>query len=142
MYPRDRVVQNQIARILFLKRDYAAAVKALERVCLIDPEDVQVHYTLMLAYRGLKDTEKAAREELARVYADDCQRPEMAIAELEELVAQPLHDTLAVADAAQATDAHGLAAHLGVIAPGIEHAHRLRALTGKNQGKFHMKIVN
>ena len=62
-YPKDRVAQNQLGRILFLKRDYAAAVKALEAVCLIDPEDVQAHYTLMLASRGLKDTEKAAREE-------------------------------------------------------------------------------
>jgi hypothetical protein len=63
MYPRDRVVLNQIARILFLKRDYAAAIKALDRVCLVDPEDVQMHYTAMLCYRGLQDSEKAAREE-------------------------------------------------------------------------------
>jgi Tfp pilus assembly protein PilF len=63
MYPRDRVVLNQIARILFLKREYAEAIKVLERACLIDPEDVQMHYTMMLAYRGLGDEEKAAREE-------------------------------------------------------------------------------
>ncbi|OFV95818.1 MAG: hypothetical protein A3H28_13470 [Acidobacteria bacterium RIFCSPLOWO2_02_FULL_61_28] len=62
-YPRDRVVLNQIARILFLKREYAEAIRVLERVCLIDPEDVQMHYTMMLAYRGLGDQEKAAREE-------------------------------------------------------------------------------
>ncbi len=35
----------------------------LERVCQVDPEDVQMHYTAMLCYRGLGDTEKAAREE-------------------------------------------------------------------------------
>ena len=64
MYPRDRVVLNQIARILFLKREYAEAIKVLERVCLIDPEDVQMHYTAMLCYRGLQDKEKAAREEV------------------------------------------------------------------------------
>ncbi len=62
-YPKDRVVLNQLGRILFLKRDFAEAVKALERVTLIDTEDVQAHYTLMLAYRGLKDMEKAARSE-------------------------------------------------------------------------------
>jgi tetratricopeptide (TPR) repeat protein len=63
LYPRDRVVLNQIARILFLQREYAEAIRVLERVCLIDPEDVQMHYTMMLAYRGLGDEEKAAREE-------------------------------------------------------------------------------
>src|SRR6185436_1770862 len=63
LYPRDRVVLNQIARILFLKREYAEAIKVLDRVCLIDPEDVQMHYTAMLCYRGLSDTAKAEREE-------------------------------------------------------------------------------
>jgi Flp pilus assembly protein TadD len=62
-YPRDRVNLNQIARILFLKREYAGAVQAGLKVLQVDPEDVQAHYTLMLAYRGLGDTEKAAREE-------------------------------------------------------------------------------
>ena len=63
MYPRDRVALNQMARILFLKRQYAEAIKVLERVCLVDPEDLQMHYTMMLCYRGLGDGEKAAREE-------------------------------------------------------------------------------
>jgi len=62
-YPRDRVVLNQIARMLFLKRQYAAAVEALKQVCSVDPEDVQMHYTLMLCYRGLGDAAAAAREE-------------------------------------------------------------------------------
>src|SRR5581483_4943266 len=63
-YPRDRVVANQAARILFLKRQYAAALVMLERVCEVDPEDVQMHYTMMLCYRGLGDTVKAAREQM------------------------------------------------------------------------------
>lgn len=62
-YPRDRVVLNQIARILFLKRQFAAAVDVLKQVCGIDPEDVQMHYTMMLCYGGLGDAESAAREE-------------------------------------------------------------------------------
>lgn len=62
-YPRDRVVLNQIARMLFLKRDYTGALKALDQVCLVDPEDLQMHYTAMLCYRGLGDKEKVAREE-------------------------------------------------------------------------------
>jgi tetratricopeptide (TPR) repeat protein len=63
MYPRDRVVLNQIGRVLFLKRQYADAVNALERVLLVDPEDLQAHYNLMLCYRGLGDQARAAREE-------------------------------------------------------------------------------
>jgi tetratricopeptide (TPR) repeat protein len=63
MYPRDRVVLNQIARILFLKRQYAEAIKVLEQVCDVDPEDLQMHYTMMLCYRGLGDQEKASREQ-------------------------------------------------------------------------------
>jgi tetratricopeptide (TPR) repeat protein len=63
MYPRDRVVLNQMGRILFLKREYKEAVAALQQVLKVDPEDVQAHYNLMLSYRGLGDTENAAREE-------------------------------------------------------------------------------
>ncbi len=63
-YPRDRVVLNQIARILFLKRQYSKAIDYLERVCDIDPEDVQMHYTAMLCYRGLGDTSSANREQI------------------------------------------------------------------------------
>ena len=63
MYPRDRVVLNQMARILFLKRQYAEAIKVLEQVCDVDPEDLQMHYTMMLCYRGLGDQQNAAREQ-------------------------------------------------------------------------------
>jgi len=62
-YPRDRVVLNQIGRILFLQRKYQEAVQALQRVLSVDPEDLQAHYNLMLAYRGLGDNDRAAREE-------------------------------------------------------------------------------
>jgi len=63
-YPRDRVVLNQIARILFLKRDYTGALQALKQVNDVDPEDVQMHYTAMLCYRGLGKLDAAAREEI------------------------------------------------------------------------------
>jgi len=62
-YPRDRVVLNQIARLLFLKRDYTKAVQALRAVNAVDPEDVQMHYTWMLCSRGLGDIAAAQREE-------------------------------------------------------------------------------
>ncbi len=61
-YPRDRVVLNQLARVLFLKRQYREAIGELEKVLAIDPEDVQAHYNLMLSWQGLGDGAKAARE--------------------------------------------------------------------------------
>src|SRR5258707_10682481 len=64
-YPRDRVALNDLGRILFLKHKYADAVKLLESVLAIDPEDLQAHYNLMLCYNGLGD-EKMAKEHQAR----------------------------------------------------------------------------
>lgn len=63
-YPRDRVLLNEMANILFLRREYSEALDVLERVALVDPEDVQMHYTRMRCYRGLGDMEAAEREEL------------------------------------------------------------------------------
>ncbi len=62
-YPRDRVVWNQVARIQFLKRNYKESIEALRKVSEIDPEDLQMHYTAMLAYRGIGDLASAEREQ-------------------------------------------------------------------------------
>jgi tetratricopeptide (TPR) repeat protein len=61
-FPRDRVVLDQEARVLFLERRYADALKVLDRVCMVDPEDLQMHYTAMLCHRALGHTQQAARE--------------------------------------------------------------------------------
>jgi Flp pilus assembly protein TadD len=61
-YPRDRVVLNQLGRVFFLKRQFAEAVDALTKVLAIDPEDLQAHYNLMLAYQGMGNAAAAARE--------------------------------------------------------------------------------
>jgi cytochrome c-type biogenesis protein CcmH/NrfG len=58
-YPRDRVALNDLGRILFLQRKYADAVKVLQGVLAIDPEDLQAHYNLMLCYNGLGDGARA-----------------------------------------------------------------------------------
>ena len=36
---------------------------ALQAVAAVDPEDLQMHYTAMLCYRGLGKVDEAAREE-------------------------------------------------------------------------------
>jgi Flp pilus assembly protein TadD len=64
-YPRDRVALNDLGRTLFLERKYAEAVKVLEGVLAVDPEDLEAHYNLMLCYKGLGD-EKMATEHQAR----------------------------------------------------------------------------
>jgi tetratricopeptide (TPR) repeat protein len=61
-YPRDRVVLNQLGRVLFLKRQFKEAIAALTKVLEIDPEDLQAHYNLMLSYQGLGDAAAAERE--------------------------------------------------------------------------------
>ncbi len=58
-FPRDRVVRNELGRVLFLQKRYADAVKEFEQTLAIDPEDLQAHYNLMLCYNGLGDDAKA-----------------------------------------------------------------------------------
>src|SRR5207237_356155 len=58
-YPRDSVVLNDFGRVLFLQRKFADAVKVLNSVLAIDPEDLQAHYNLMLCYNGLGDEKNA-----------------------------------------------------------------------------------
>jgi tetratricopeptide (TPR) repeat protein len=61
-YPRDRVVLNEMGRVEFLQEKHADAVKTLSRVLAIDPEDLQAHYNLMLAYTALGKEKEAQRE--------------------------------------------------------------------------------
>jgi tetratricopeptide (TPR) repeat protein len=64
-YPRDRVALNDLGHILFLQRKYNDAIKVLNLVLEVDPEDLQAHYNLMLCYSGLGD-QKSAKEYEAR----------------------------------------------------------------------------
>lgn len=85
-YPRDRVVWNQLGRIRFLQRKYADSIAALQKALEVEPEDLQAHYTLMLAYRGAGDTEKAGREEklFQRFKADEAPAGHYRPAEIAE----------------------------------------------------------
>ncbi len=97
-YPRDRVVLNQIGRILFLDRRYKEAVAALQQVLAVDTEDVQAHYNLMLSYRGLGQTDQAAREEVLfrRFKADEASQELTAkprqLSPEDNNERQPIHD--------------------------------------------------
>jgi tetratricopeptide (TPR) repeat protein len=62
-YPRDKVVRDQIGRILFLKRSHHEAIAEFEQALAVDPEDLTAHYNLMLCYRALGDAGAEKREE-------------------------------------------------------------------------------
>lgn len=72
-YPRDRVVINELGRILFLQKKYAEAIKTFQRTLAIDPEDLQANYNLMLCYNGLGDEARANqhKERYLRFKADE-----------------------------------------------------------------------
>jgi tetratricopeptide (TPR) repeat protein len=63
MFPRDRVVLDQIGRVYFLERKFQQAIDVLDNVLRVDPEDLQCHYNLMLCLRALGRTDEAQREE-------------------------------------------------------------------------------
>lgn len=97
-FPRDRVVINQVGRILFLQRRYAEAAAAFNDTLTVDPEDLQAHYNLMLCYRGLGQQENGAREEklFLRFKADESaqaltEKPRLRNPE-ENNERQPVHD--------------------------------------------------
>ena len=102
-YPRDRVVRNQMGRMLFLQRKYREAVAELEKTLAVDPEDLEAHYNLMLCYRGLNDDALATREEklYLRFKADESSRAITGPYKLthpdDNNEAQPVHEHVSVA---------------------------------------------
>jgi tetratricopeptide (TPR) repeat protein len=102
LYPRDRVVRNQMGRMLFLERKYQEAVEQFDKTLAVDPEDLEAHYNLMLCYRGLRDDEQAAREEklYLRFKADESSRaitgPYKLTHPKDNNEAQPIHEHVSV----------------------------------------------
>ncbi|HET9888263.1 MAG TPA: tetratricopeptide repeat protein, partial [bacterium] len=62
LYPKDRVVLNDIGRVLFLQRKFEESLVALKKVIAIDPEDLMAHYNMMLCCKGLGRMEDAEAE--------------------------------------------------------------------------------
>jgi tetratricopeptide (TPR) repeat protein len=103
LYPRDRVVRNQMGRMLFLERKYKDAVAEFADTLAVDPEDLEAHYDLMLCYRGMRDDTQAAREEklYLRFKADESSRAITGPFKLahpeDNNEAQPIHEHESVA---------------------------------------------
>jgi Tfp pilus assembly protein PilF len=67
-YPRDRLSLQQLGELSKIKRDFAGAREAFERILQIDPEDSGSHYNLMLIYRKLGMNDEAKAE--AKIFSD------------------------------------------------------------------------
>jgi tetratricopeptide (TPR) repeat protein len=112
-YPRDRVVLNQLGRVLFLQRQFRPSVDAFQRVLAIDPEDLQAHYNLMLAYQGLNETASAERERqlYLRFKADESSQaitgPYRQLHPQDNNERQQIHEHVTAASPAQAQPARG-----------------------------------
>jgi hypothetical protein len=63
-FPRDRVVRNDLARVLYLLKQFDAANEQLQKVLEIDPEDLNAHYLLTLCYQAMGKPELAEREQV------------------------------------------------------------------------------
>ncbi len=101
-YPRDRVVHNELGRILFLKRQYSNAIQEFNATLAIDPEDLQANYNLMLCYNGLRQ-ENRAREyqtRYLRFKADESAQsltgPYRQIHPEDNVERQPVHEHVSV----------------------------------------------
>jgi Flp pilus assembly protein TadD len=98
LYPRDRVVRNQIGRILFLQRRHPEAIAEFEKTLAIDPEDLTAHYNLMLCHRALGDEAAERREETlyTRFKADESAQsitgPYRRLNPEDNLERQPIHE--------------------------------------------------
>jgi Flp pilus assembly protein TadD len=102
-FPRDRVVHNELGRVLFLEKRYGDAVAEFEKTLAIDPEDLQAHYNLMLCYNGLGDDAKAEEHKARylRFKADEAAQaitgPYRQIHPEDNNERQPIHEHYSVA---------------------------------------------
>ncbi len=72
LYPKDRVVLNQMGRIYYLDSRPAEAIPLFEAALRIDSEDLMAHYNLSLCYRAAGNKEKSKAHELRyRRYKED-----------------------------------------------------------------------
>jgi len=62
-FPRDKIVRNEIGRLLYLQRKYDQAIKELKKTLAVDPENLNAHYNLMLCYRAIDNKIEATKAE-------------------------------------------------------------------------------
>ena len=106
-YPLDRVVRNQLGRVLFLQRKYPRAVAEFQKTLLIDPEDLTAHYNLMLCYQGMHQKDLLHKEEVLylRFKADEASQqitgPYRQLHPEDNNERQPIHEHVSAAGASK-----------------------------------------
>lgn len=70
-FPNDPVVQQEIGRTAFLKKDFPLVVRAFQEALVINPEDVIAHFYLWQAYQELGQKELGERAERIYRYMND-----------------------------------------------------------------------
>ncbi len=119
-YPRDRVVHDELGRVLFLERRYADAIQEFDATLEIDPEDLEANYNLMLCYTGLGQAQTATefQKRYLRFKADESAQtltgPYLRTHPEDNNERQPIHehDSISAAEL-QAANAKRAQAHGG-----------------------------
>lgn len=71
-FPQDRATWGNLGRVLYLDGRFEEALKAIDQVLHIDPEDRSAHYHRMLSLRSLgREAEAAAAEQAYTYYQID-----------------------------------------------------------------------
>jgi Flp pilus assembly protein TadD len=101
-YPDDRVVRNDLGRVLFLQHKYAEAKAQFQQTLAIDPENLEANYSLMLCETGLGHTSEANQYEIRylRFKADESSQSltgnYLATHPDDNRERQPIHEHLSV----------------------------------------------
>ncbi len=113
-YPEDRVVHDDLGRVLFLQHHYAEARDEFLKTMAIDPEDLEANYNLMLCFTGLGDQKdaRAYEERYLRFKADESAQtltgPYREKHPFDNIERQPIHEhdsvPLAIGNAQQASE--------------------------------------
>jgi len=110
-YPRDRVVHDDLGRIYFLQRRYSDAVKEFKATLVIDPEDLEANYNLMLCNTGLgrPDVASEFQKRYLRFKADESAQtltgPYLRTHADDNVERQPIHEHVSALEAKQKSSA-------------------------------------
>lgn len=135
-YPKDRVVRDDLGRVLFLKHNYAAARDEFNKALEVDPEDLEANYNLMLCYTGMGDSARSAafQQRYMRFKADEVSQtltgPYREKHPEDNLERQPVHEhdsvllplaPIAAARTKRRAAVRAGSRHAGIADAGIEH---------------------
>jgi len=105
------VVHDDLGRIYFLQRRYSDAVKEFKATLVIDPEDLEANYNLMLCNTGLgrPDVASEFQKRYLRFKADESAQtltgPYLRTHADDNVERQPIHEHVSALEAKQKSSA-------------------------------------